>query len=229
VRLVLWDLDGTLVDTAGHGKHAFDEAFEALAGRPAERWPPFAGRTDHAIAIDLLELNAVASGDGAVGRLLEGIHAALAARFEAMRAEGSAQPGAPEAVAALARRDDVLQTALTGNIERNAELKLRAYGLDAALDLGVGAYGDDHVVRAELIQIALDRVAELRGLELSAADAVLIGDTPLDIEAAHAGGARGVGVATGPFGEEELRAAGADTVLPDLTDGAALAAALALP
>jgi phosphoglycolate phosphatase len=107
-----------------------------------------------------------------------------------------------------------------------ARAKLAAFGLDAHLDLDVGAYGDHHEVRAELVHLARARACAAYGREFGGRATVLVGDTPLDVEAALATGARAVGVATGGPAAAELAAAGADVVLPDLTDTAAAVAAI---
>jgi len=115
----------------------------------------------------------------------------------------------------------VHQSVLTGNIRPVAEVKLSAVGLRDPLDLCIGAYGDDHEVRTELVQVALRRAAAVHGTsadDFGGQSTILIGDTPLDIEAALAAGARAVGVATGPCQAADLLAAGAHAVLPDLTD-----------
>jgi len=107
-----------------------------------------------------------------------------------------------------------------------ARAKLAAVGLDAHLDLDVGAYGDHHEVRAELVHLARARARAAYDREFGGTATVLVGDTPLDVEAALATGARAVGVATGGPAAAELVAAGADAVLPDLTDTAAAVAAI---
>src|SRR6185437_5307856 len=115
----------------------------------------------------------------------------------------------------------VHQSVLTGNIRPVAEVKLSAVGLREPLDLCIGAYGDDHEVRTELVQVARRRAAAVHGTssgDFGGMSTILIGDTPLDIEAALAAGARAVGVATGPSQAADLLAAGAHAVLPDLTD-----------
>jgi phosphoglycolate phosphatase-like HAD superfamily hydrolase len=217
-RLVLWDIDGTLVDSAGLGRDAFVDAFERVTGSPPEKLVPFAGRTDLEIALDLLETAGVSDGE----RLLDDFHDALAAamaeRAQLVRERGHALPGAHEAIERLSGEPDVLQSLLTGNIEPNAEVKLAAFGLERHLDFRIGAFGSDHRRRGELVAIALRKAHELRRAELDPADAVLIGDTPLDVAAALEGGARSVGVASGPYDEGELREAGAHAVLPDLTN-----------
>jgi phosphoglycolate phosphatase-like HAD superfamily hydrolase len=116
---------------------------------------------------------------------------------------------------------------LTGNIRPLAEVKLGALGLTEHLDLDVGTYGDAHEVRAELVGPARRRAALAYGGDFSGEATVIVGDTPLDVEAALVTGARAVAVATGYFSVAELTAAGAHVVLPDLTDtGRVLAAIL---
>ncbi len=139
--------------------------------------------------------------------------------------EVHALPGAAAAIEALAAAG-VRQSVLTGNIRPLAELKLGLAGLGKHLDLDVGAYGDVHEVRAELVPVARQAAAAAYGLDFDGPSTVLIGDTPLDVAAALATGARAVGVATGTFPASDLAAAGAHVVLPDLTDTALLLAAV---
>jgi phosphoglycolate phosphatase len=216
--LVLWDVDGTLVYTAGHGRWAFNEAFEAVVGRTPEQ-VDFAGRTDHQIALTML------GGErGHLPRVLEELAGALDARKDAMRAEGYAYPGVAEVLAALDERDDVVQSLLTGNIEVNAAVKVSAFGLERWLDFEVGAYGSDpHEERSDLVAVARERAAAKYG---EPTGAVLVGDTPLDVRAAHEAGARAVAVATGFADREALRASGPDAFLEDFTDTAAAVAAI---
>jgi phosphoglycolate phosphatase-like HAD superfamily hydrolase len=219
VLLVLWDIDGTLVDSAGHGKHAFEEAFEAVVGRPPGP-VEFAGRTDHQIALAMLDHEREA-----LPRLLEQLATALEARKHAMRREGHAYPGVPETLAALHGRDGVVQSLLTGNIEANAALKVGAFGLERWLDFDVGAYGSDpHEERYELVAVARERVTAKYG---EPTRAVLVGDTPHDVRAAHEAGARAVAVATGFSDVDALRASRPDALLADLRDTAAAVEAIA--
>ena len=123
----------------------------------------------------------------------------------------------------------VYQSVLTGSIRPVAEMKLAALGLRDGLDLCIGAYGDDHEDRTQLVHVARRRAAGVHGqtaTDFSGTSTVIVGDTPLDVSAALAAGARVVGVATGVYSEGELREAGALTVLPDLTDTAAVLDAL---
>jgi len=217
-RLVLWDVDGTLVESARIGRDAFFEAFEAVTGAPPSEMVPFAGRTDLEIALDMLRAAGIDADDPLLERFHEELVVAMAGRTDDLRARGRAMPGAAEALERLAREALVIQSLLTGNVERNALVKLAAFGLDRHIDFASGAYGSDHHRRGELVAIARDRASRRHGMTVGEADAVLIGDTPLDVAAAREGGARAVGVATGPFDEGELRDAGADAVLADLRD-----------
>ena len=149
-------------------------------------------------------------------QLLDELVSALRLREAAIRRDGRALPGAEEALRALAERDRTVQALLTGNLAANAALKLGAFGLDRFLDLEVGGYGSDpHEARSDLVAVARERAAAKYA---DATDTVLVGDTPLDVQAAHAAGARVVAVASGPYGVAELRAAGAEAVLEDLGD-----------
>ena len=211
MRLVLWDIDGTLVDSAGHGRHAFDDAFQAVVGRPLEGEYEFAGRTDHQIARTMLEQLA----------------AALERRKHLIRDEGRAYPGVPEALAAIAGRDDAAQSLLTGNLEANAVVKLAAFGLDRWLDFELGAYGSDpHEERSDLVAVARERAEGKLGVTVHP---VLVGDTPLDVQAARQSGARAVAVMTGFASEAELRASEPDALLQDLSDTDAALAAILSP
>jgi phosphoglycolate phosphatase len=218
VLLVLWDIDGTLVDTAGHGRHAFEEAFQTVVGRspgPVE----YAGRTDHEIALAML-----AGERNHLPDVLEELAGALELRKETMAAEGYAYPGVPEVLEALHGRDDVIQSLLTGNIQSNAVVKVSAFGLERWLDFDVGAYGSDpHHERSDLVAVARERAAAKYG---EPTGAVLVGDTPLDVRAAQEAGARAVAVATGFADADALRAARPDAFLDDLTDTVTAVAAI---
>jgi phosphoglycolate phosphatase-like HAD superfamily hydrolase len=177
-----------------------------------------AGRTDHEIALELLELNGVTGGDEHLDAFSAALHHALVAKREAIGRLGRALPGAREALDALGREPGVLQSLLTGNIEPNAAVKLSAFGLERYLDLEVGGYGSDHRLRPHLVDIARAKAERKHGHAFGPGDTVLVGDTPLDVAAGREGGARVVAVATGTSDERELRTAGADAVLPDLRD-----------
>ena len=229
-RLVLWDVDGTLVHYGGLGWEAFLDAFLAVVGRPPSgvdgSLVQLAGRTDPEIWLDLLATQDIPDGEVRLEEFHGALERALAAKAAVMRERGRALPGAREALAALQRRPEVVQSLLTGNLLANARLKLATFGLDRYVDLEVGGYGSDHRERPRLVAVARAKAAARYGIELDPHATVLIGDTPLDVAAGQAGGARVVAVATGRFDAETLRAAGADVVLPDLRDTAAVLQAI---
>jgi phosphoglycolate phosphatase len=218
VRLVLWDIDGTLVDSAKLGRDAFFEAFERVVGHEPTTMVPFAGRTDLEIAHDMFESEGVPDAETLLDRFEEALVAAMAARVDQLREIGRALPGTAQALEALHGHDGVIQSLLTGNVERNAMLKLQPFGLARWIEFGCGGYGSDHRMRGELVAIARGRAERAHETRIEPGRVVLIGDTPLDIAAAHQGGARAIGVATGPYDESELASAGADEVLPGLAD-----------
>jgi phosphoglycolate phosphatase-like HAD superfamily hydrolase/uncharacterized protein YjbJ (UPF0337 family) len=225
-RLVLWDVDGTLVDAAGTGRDAFLEAFERVTGGPLIHLVPFEGRTDLEIALDLLRAAGRDDAEALLADFERALTEALASRAGILAARGRALPGAHAALARVAAEPGFHQALLTGNLAPNARVKLAAFGLDGLVDLEIGGYGSDARHRPALVAVARARARERRGLDVAPADVVLVGDTPLDVAAAHEAGTRVVAVASGASSAEELRAAGADAVLADLRDPEALMRAL---
>jgi len=218
---VLWDVDYTLVSADGLGTRLYEVVFREMFGRELISVAPKAGRTDRAIIGDTLAHAGVSRAQ--VDAFLAGL--ARAAADGAVRAQVRPMAGAPDAIAALAAAG-IRQSVLTGNIRPLAALKLRLAGLGEHLDLDVGAYGDVHEVRAELVTVARRAASQAYGADFSGASTVLVGDTPLDVEAALATGSRVVAVATGSYSAAELAAAGADVILADLTDTARVLAAV---
>jgi phosphoglycolate phosphatase len=246
--LVLWDVDYTLLDAGGAGMELYRIAFGELFGGEPPVPGQMSGRTDRAIALEVLTLAGIPDPRQHIAAFQAVMAAHAQELADVIRSGGTALPGAAEALTALARArsgnasgpdgdtsgaagaGDVVQALLTGNIRALAEVKLAALGLSGHLDFDVGAYGDVHEVRSELVGPARRKAALAYGADFGGEATVLIGDTPLDIEAALVTGARAVGVATGYFSVAELNAAGAHAVLPDLTDtGRVLAAVLGLP
>jgi len=217
-RLVLWDIDGTLVDSAGLGRDAFLEAFERVTGHQPTQLVPFAGRTDMEIALDLLETAGLDHSEQLLGEFEQALAESMAKLAGKLRELGHAMPGVRTALERLGGQAGVTQSLLTGNIEPNAEVKLAAFDLHTLIDMEIGAYGSDHRRRGELVAVARRKALDLRGLSFQPEEIVLVGDTPLDVAAAIEGGARAVGVATGPYDQGQLEHAGADAVLPDLSD-----------
>ncbi len=118
--------------------------------------------------------------------------------------------------------DGTVQSVVTGDIRSVVSTKLNVFGLTVHLDLEVGGYGDDDGDRAVLVRLAIKRAEVRYGVAFAPGRVVVIGDTPHGIEGAHGAGVRAVGVATGASNAAELAATGADAVLPDLTDVAAV-------
>jgi phosphoglycolate phosphatase-like HAD superfamily hydrolase len=222
--LVLWDVDYTLLSADGLGTRLYEVVFREMFGRELAAVAPKAGRTDRAIVGDTLALAGVSQAE--VGAFL----AALARVAADGGVPGPVRPmaGASDAIAALAS-PGIRQSVLTGNIRPLAELKLGRAGLGDHLDLDVGAYGDVHEVRAELVAVARRAAGQAYGTDFSGSSTVLVGDTPLDVEAALATEARAVAVATGSYSAAELAEAGAEVILPDLTDTVRVLAAVTGP
>jgi phosphoglycolate phosphatase-like HAD superfamily hydrolase len=217
-KLILWDIDGTLLYSGGVAGEAMRAAMEQVYGRPsiAERLA-YAGKTDQQIIIETFAEREHADLVG----MLEHFTAAYLKELEARRADFLARGRVLVGVVPLLERlagEPVVQSVLTGNLQLVARLKLDLFGLARYLDLEVGAYGSDHHRRPELVPIAAARAARRYGRPFAGRDVVVIGDTPHDIDCGRASGARTVAVATGPFSADELRAHGADVVLPDLAD-----------
>jgi phosphoglycolate phosphatase len=206
---------------------AYVEAFGVVVGRPLIQLPQTAGRSESEVFFDALALNGVdLRTDGATERLLDLFSAELAAALAAHRddlvSQGRLLPGAAEAMAAVAKLDGVVQTVLTGNSKPNAMLKLRAFGLDGYVDFDIGGYGSEAYPRGTLLRVASQRAADKHGVAPGDLATVYVADSPRDVDAARIGGAASLGVASGRASAAELREAGADAVLPDLTDTAGL-------
>ena len=235
MKLLLWDIDGTLVRTGDLGRDPFQRAIADALDRELEpefhRRVRMSGKTDPQIAREML-IEAEVHADDVDAHLpdvLRRIEEHLLATEHLLQERGHATVGGEAVLAALAARDDVVQSVLTGNLAANAVVKLRAFGLDRYLDFDIGAYGSDHHDREELVPIALTKAAAKHGGEFLAEDTWVIGDTPRDFACAKAGGARCALVATGGFPREELEGLGADAVLDDLADTDAVVSLLTSP
>jgi phosphoglycolate phosphatase-like HAD superfamily hydrolase len=221
--VLLFDIDGTLVLTGGAGGRAMTRAFEELYGvGNAFDGVPFNGRTDAWI----LSRAAAAHGidDEAIARFKPLYLDYLAEELHRPGPRKGVMPGVAPLLDELSRRDDVYLALLTGNFERGACLKLEYFDLWRYFTCG--AFGDTTHDRNALLPEALARVIVSGGPQAAPADVVIIGDTPLDVGVAIAGGARSMAVATGSHTTDELRASGADVVFQDLSDLEAVLAAV---
>ena len=225
-RLVLWDIDHTLLETRGVGSLVYAEAFARVTGHPLKQMPELAGRTEPVIFREALKINGVDPAEDLYEQFAAEQARAYAVHLDELRACGRALPGAAKALQALSERNDVLQSVLTGNTRPASEIKLRAFDLDRYLDFDIGAYGTDDDTRANLVDIARQRAEKASGLNFDDGATVLLGDTLNDVATAQASGARIIAVATGKDSANVLAEAGAPTVLASLADTPAVLAAI---
>jgi phosphoglycolate phosphatase len=225
---VLWNIDLTLVDVARVSRDAYAEAFQRVTARPLVALPQTVARSDSEIFFEALALNDAGPGPSAdradteneelLDRYTRELAAAFGARLDLLPTRGRALPGAREAVAAVVGLPGVIQSVLTGTIRPNAVAKLRAFGMDEFFDFEIGGYGSEIYPKGAQLLRSRGRAAEKYGADIGAGSTVYLADSGRDVEAARVGGARCVAVASGRSTAGELREAGADLVLDDLTD-----------
>ena len=196
-KLLLFDIDGTLIRSNGAGRQTLAYALERLFGTcgPLDSYN-MSGKTDPRIITDLL--TAVGVSPREIQKQLPAIYELMAEHGQKIfwEKEMNACPGIPELLAQLSARDDVLLGLLTGNSQLTAPLKLSAAGIDP-LQFRVGAYGSDALDRNELPAIGMTRANQLTGGAFNGNNTIIIGDTPADILCARAGKATAVAVASG--------------------------------
>lgn len=220
-RLVLFDIDGTLIRTGRAGLRGMNAAFQRLHGRvDALNGISFAGRTDRAIVSDIFQAIGLDPGDGVMDELREAYLGHLAEEIVKPVPDCEVLPGVEASLGALESRKDVGLGLLTGNYRRGAAIKLGHFGLWERF--GFGAFGDAHADRRQLVPVAIAEAERALGVRVPPSRVVVIGDTPLDVDCAHAHGAVAVAVATGPFSTAELAASDPDLVLETLEDLPAL-------
>lgn len=217
-KLILWDIDGTLIRTNRAGIAALVRAFATLHGRePDMTKVEVAGRTDRWIIRRMLEEHGLAPTPESIHAILEGYLQLLAG--EIATRPGRVLPGIVELLETLHRRTDVVQALLTGNVERGARIKLEHYRVWHYFEFG--AFGDDSPLRNDLGPHALRRAKERHAIDFSPEQTFVIGDTPHDIECGKAIGARTIGVATGTYTVEQLAAHAPTAAFQDFADTAA--------
>jgi phosphoglycolate phosphatase len=227
IRLVLFDIDGTLVLTGGAGVRGMARAFADLFAVP----DAFAtlhtfGRTDSWILSDALALHGIPDDLATAQRFREAYIAHLRSELEQPGPRKGVMPGVRVLLDSLAARGDVYLALLTGNYEDAARLKLEYFDLWRYFPCG--AFGDDAPDRNRLLPQAIEKVRECGGPDVVADEVMVIGDTPLDVACAAAGGAHSLAVATGVYSVSDLAQAGAEIVMDDLSDLDAVLAALKL-
>lgn len=222
-QLVLLDVDGTLVQCAGAGRRSLERAVREHCQQPGGDLTPLRldGSTDRLIVRHALRLLGHEMDAPSCDRILE--------RYVELLEPELADPGyhvLPGVAAALTALRD-RQTAhglCTGNVREGARLKLRRGGLDGFFDWGVdavGGFADDGEVRTRIVEAAIRRGAAQHG-PIPPAEVLVVGDTPLDVQAGHEAGCAVLGVATGRYGKEDLLAAGANHVVETLETPEAL-------
>jgi phosphoglycolate phosphatase len=219
-RVVLFDIDGTLVHSGRAGLRGMNAAFLRLYGvAGALDQVALAGRTDRAIVGEVLRGFGHQVSDQAVYALRDAYVEHLALELSRPVPGAEVLPGVHGLLDALDARDDVAVGLLTGNFERGAAIKLGYFQLWSRFTFG--AFGDEHTDRRNLVPVAHAHAARA-GAAVPMDRVVIIGDTPLDVDCARAHGARSVGVATGPFSRADLADAKADLVVDTLDDAAGL-------
>lgn len=227
-RLILFDIDGTLLSAQGAPRRAFTTAMQQVFGTAGPiDGHPFDGKTDPQIARELLHLagRTDAQVDADLPRLWEVYISELDKRLSAPDHETRVYPGVRDLLTELERRtNEQLLGLLTGNIHQGALRKLSSAGI--ASEFRVGAFGSDCERRDGLPEIAVGRALEQTGIHFRERDVVIIGDTPADVTCGQSLCVRTVAVATGRYSVDELRAAGAEHVFTDFADTARVLDAL---
>jgi len=205
VKLVLFDIDGTILLTDGAGRRAVHRALMEVFGTTGSADHRFDGKTDPQIVRELMRGAGHADEhiDERMGRMLSRYVEFLHEELNSGVTRTRLMPGVRELLDALDDRDDTLLGLLTGNLIEGARAKLSATGIDPAL-FRVGAFGSDHELRGELPGVAQRRAREELGHDIAGRDVVVIGDTPADIQCGRAIGARAIGVATGHYSVDDL-------------------------
>jgi phosphoglycolate phosphatase len=223
-RLILWDIDGTLLSTGPVGRRALEEAAATVAGLGGVPKVKMSGKTDQRILKEIL--TAAGLSPERVDKLLPEAMALsielMALSHDELRSEGIVHPGVGTLIDRLAEVPGVRQSLVTGNLAPNARVKVSTLGLHPHIDFEVGAYGDDHIDRNELVPLALERVRRLRGETYAPDEVWVIGDTEHDLACARAAGVRCLLVGTNWDGRQDLTGLDPDGFARDLSDTEAL-------
>ena len=226
-RLILFDIDGTLLTSHGAGRRAMEAALSDTFGTTGHATYRYDGKTDRQIVRDLMRAEGFDDAviDARMQEVLDAYVAGLSREIAASHTRVEAMPGVIELLDALVHRSHCVIGLLTGNLEPGAEHKLNAAGI-AFGRFSVGAFGSDHEVRAELPAVAQRRARERLGIHVDGAAIVIIGDTPADILCGRPIGARSVAVATGHYTIDALAEHAPDAVFSNLVDTEAVLAAI---
>ncbi len=219
MKLVLFDIDGTLLWTDGAGRRSMEGALHEVFGTPGDAAYRYDGKTDRQIARD--QMRGAGFDDAHIDSRMDDVLNAYIARLtgELARDKDAARmcTGVAPLLDALEAHDAATLGLLTGNIADGAKHKLTAVGIDVNR-FRINAFGSDHELRPELPGIAQKRAREVLGLNLTGDAIVIIGDTPADIHCGKSLGVRAIGVATGRYSVEELQSHNAAAVFADFSD-----------
>jgi phosphoglycolate phosphatase-like HAD superfamily hydrolase len=227
VKLVLFDIDGTILSSSGVGRRAMEGALTHVFGSPGSTAYHYDGKTDRQIVRELMRLEG--RDDAHIDEHMDAILAQYLQRLDGELRSGERTftllEGVCELLDALEARDDAILGLLTGNVEQGAAAKLGAVGIDIRR-FRVNAFGSDHEHRPELPGIARQRARDSLGVQVEGADVVVIGDTPFDISCGRTIGARAIGVATGRYSTAQLAEHAPAAVFESLADTDAVLAAI---
>ena len=214
-RLILFDIDGTLIHSGGAGVHALKSAFKERFGVTDDLHDiEVAGVTDSGIVASILNKHKIPATNENVSAFLDSYVHFLS--IELPRRVGKLLPGVLELLEKLKSRPHLVLALLTGNVSRGAQLKLEHYGVWHFFEFG--AFADDHHDRNRLGTVARARAREKHGRQFSASEIDVIGDTPRDIACGKAFGARTIAVATGTWSRDQLAKYHPDFLIDDLSD-----------
>jgi phosphoglycolate phosphatase-like HAD superfamily hydrolase len=217
-RLILWDIDGTLIHSGGVGRRVIEDAAGLVGALSEVPKIVMSGKTDPQILREIFRAAELADDhiDTLIPDAVVAAEKALAEAEHELREHGSELPGVRALLERLRDTPGVRQTLLTGNLAGNAAVKLAAFGLTELFDAEVGAYGSDHADRLELVPIALERVNRFRGETYEPDEVWVVGDTDNDLACARAGGVRCLLV--GDLKGDASIIAAADAAVADFTD-----------
>jgi phosphoglycolate phosphatase-like HAD superfamily hydrolase len=216
MKILLFDIDGTLIHSGGSGKHAMELAFQEIWGMPNSLDSVLlAGQTDPKILRDAFQLHGIAWNDDEIERFKEQYFIHLAEDMQRPRPKRRIMPGFPELLEELKKMPEIHIGLLTGNWIRGAEIKLAYFDLWKYFEFG--AFGDDEMDRNKLVPHALRRAEEKFGIRPSRDRVYVIGDTPRDIQCARPHDAVAVAVATGEYSVAELSAEKPDFLFEDFS------------
>jgi phosphoglycolate phosphatase len=226
MKLILFDIDGTLIWPDGAGRMAMYRALSEVYGTtgPTDSLP-MAGKTDWQIISELLSYTGISQSH--IENMLPECFKAIARHMAQTTQERQMRicPGVPALLRRLSGHPEAMLGLLTGNVAAAAPIKLRAAGLDPVI-FCVGAYGNDRQDRSHLPTLAIARAHALTDHIFKGKDVVIVGDTPADVTCGRHLGVTAIGVATGSYVPGSLVAAGADCAFPDLTDTDAVTKAI---